>query len=342
LLVHVQGDRVEVTLNKVCAPGRPLDKPKRIAPGEVLESWTRGLFWYAWDQTASVELTPERASEGSRALRLNFDLAQYAWPVLALSLSSPLDLSSSSALSLDVFVPSSGPFLLTPAVQGATKHEGPPVELKPGWNSVKTDLNSEWLPRAERASVGGLEWSLSSQTHPSRGYVVFDNLRVMHRGTNSSEGDLLEGFERPLLWRAFDETVHGEIVQGKPPAQPPGLRMRLDFGQCNRPVLFARLNPPWDVRQIKALLLQVTVPDSFSNELALSLVFRANEQDFVAPALPLRAGARRLSFNLDEGWLPNNARAALEQVGFRLSSTYTNAPTQVTFENLTAGEGPSR
>ena len=348
LRVQVRGDQVEVELNKGCAPVRPLEHPKTIRPGEVLESWTRGLFWYAWDQTASVELTPEHASEGSRALRLNFDLAQYAWPVLALSLSSPLDLSTSSALSLDVFVPSSleGSFSLTPAVQGITKHEGPPVHLKPGWNAVKTDLNGDWLPRAERASVAGLEWSLSSEAHPSRGpsrgYVVFDNLHLLHSGTNSSARELLESWERPLLWRVFDETVHAEIVQGNKPAEPRGLLMRLDFGQCNRPVLFARLNPPWDLTQIKALRLQVTVPNSFSNDLALTLLLRAKDQDFASPALPLRAGTRRLSVDLEDGGLPTNARAALEQVGFRLRSTYTNGPVQVTFENLTAADGLSR
>lgn len=345
LIVRVRGDQVEVELNKVCAPMRPLEKPRLVAPGELLESWTQGLFWYAWDRTATIELTPERASDGRRGLRLNFDLVQYAWPVLALSLASPWDLSKSSAVSLDVYVPSSwaGPLLLTAALQGATKHEAAATQLKPGWNTITTDLAAQWLPSAERSNISGVEWSLSSEGHSSSGYVVFDNLRALHRGTNNEpETELLESWERPLLWRVFDETVRAEIVQSKGAGEQSGLRVHLNFSECSRPVLFARLNPPWDLTSVKALLLQMDVPGSFPEDLTLRLVLKANDVDSPSPPFPVHPGTSQLRFELDGDWLPPKTRAAVEQVAFTLVSTSTNRAGAITFEKLSAAGGSVR
>ena len=336
LLVQVQGDQVEVQLHKVCAPMRPLEKPKLVAAGELLESWPQGLFWYAWDQTASIELTPDQASEGRHGLRLNFDLAQYGWPVLALALASPWDLSATSALSLDVYVPGSvqGPLVLTPALQGATRHEAPGIQLKSGWNTITTDLNGPWLPMPERHRVTGIEWSLSNEGISSRGYVVFDNLRAVRKGTKKeATTDLLESWERPLLWRLFDETVHAEIIQTN---NPTGLALHLDFAQCNRPVLFARLNPPWDLTQVKALLLQLDVPAEAPADLTLAVQLRANEVDFSPPPVALHPGAATMKCNLDGNWLPRATRAGVEQIGFTLTSTNTNRPVVVTFGKLSA------
>jgi len=338
LLVRVRGDQVDVVLNKVSAPMGRLEKPRPVAPGELLESWTQGLSWYSWDRTTTIEVTSEKASAGHRGLRLNFDLAQYAWPVLALTLTSPWDLSASSALDLDVYVPDSarGSFLLTPALQGSTKHEAPATQLKPGWNTVETTLDAKWLPLSERTNVNGVEWSLSTEGQPFEGFVVFDNLRAVRRGTNQQPiPELLESWEHPLLWRVFDETVHMEIARTEA-GQQPGLGLNLDFAECNRPVLFARLNPPWDLTQVKALTLQIAVPDRVPDDLTLKLLLWAKDVACISPSCPLRPGKGQMRFDLDNSWLPQQTRGAVEQVGFAFLSANTNRAGPLLFEKLSA------
>ncbi|HTL55502.1 MAG TPA: metallophosphoesterase [Candidatus Limnocylindrales bacterium] len=336
LLVRVQGDQVEITLNKISAPVRALQPPRRIAPGESLESWTQGLFWYAWDRTANIELTPDIASAGRRALRLNFDLAQYAWPVLALSLASPLNFTPFQAFSLDLYLPTnSGSFVVTPAIQGTTKHEAPPVHVNPGWNTIKTELDAAWLPSAERSNVTAVEWSLSGEGNSSQGYAVFDNLRASRRRTNAEPAtELLESWERPLLWRVFDETVHAEIVPAKGLGEH-GLRLHLNFAEGNQPVLFARLNPPWDLSAVKALVLLLDEPGVDAN-LTIDLSLRAKEVDFTSPSVQIRRGTQQLRLDVTSGWLPQKALAAVDQIGFNVRCNSTNWTGTLTFERLDA------
>ena len=339
LLVRVRGEQVDVELNKVCAPMRPLEHPRQVKPGELLESWTAGLFWYGWDRTTTIEETTEKASAGRRGLRLNFDLAQYAWPVLALSLTSAWDLGTSLALDLDVYVPDSAKasLLLTPALQGSTKHEAPSTQLKPGWNTIHTALDEKWLPSSERTNVTGAEWSLSTEGQPFEGFVVFDNLRAVRRGAKQTPtAELLESWERPLLWRVFDETVHAEIAHAKMPGEHSGLLLHLDFAECNRPVLFARLTPPWDLTQVEALTLQIAVPDRVPNDLTVKLFLWANDVAYNSPARPLRTGKTQMRFDLDNSWLPQQTRRVVEQVGFALVSASTNRAGPLLFERLSA------
>ncbi len=339
LWVRVDGNQVEVELQRVCAPQQPMQKPRSIAEGELLESWQQGLFWYAWDRTASIELTPEFASDGARGLRLNFDLAQYAWPVLALPLVSPRDFSAADSISLDAYVPATlrGTFFITAAVEGTTKHEAPPVKLKSGWNTVTTKLAGQWLPLQERRGVHSLEWSLSSNDNGARGYVIFDNLRTEYGQSSKGRAtELLESWERPMLWRVFDETVQTEIFAPTDRGGKQGLVLHLDFSKCNRPVVFAQLNPPWDLTNAKALVLETATADSLPNDLTIELAFRANDVEFTGPPLALRSGAGRMRFDLQGNWLAQKARGGAEQVAFRLVSTNTVYRGDLIFRRLSS------
>ena len=336
LLVHVQGDRAQIQVKKLGASARPLEKPRPVIPGELLENWDLGLLWYAWDRTAAVELTPEAASHGQRGLRLNFDLDQYAWPVLVLAPASPWDLRGYESLSFDLFVPPAlgAGILVTPALQGLKKHEAPPCRLDPGWNTVSTRLDSGWLDRSELRRLDELEWSLSARDPKAQGFVVFDNLRL--KRPNSDYSQLLESFERPLLWRVFDETVRAEIISTNNASAAHGLALHIDFATCNRPVVFAQLNPPWDLTGVKALLLQTEVADSLPQDLAINLIFRVGDVEYRGPRVPLHRGAQQLRFELGENWLPAQARAEVGQVGFILVSTNRTRSGCLTFEKLIA------
>jgi len=354
----------------------------------LLESWQEGLFWYAWDRTATIELTPDCASQGLRGLRLNFDSTQYAWPVLVLSLATPWNLADSDLLNIDVYVPTlpheprggagsplpagpgragdegksiharggqrtarptfarvsptaHSPLSITAALQGAAKHEAPPIELKPGWNTIATPLNAPWLPAAERGNVRELEWGLSTEDNGSAGYVVFDNLRIRrHKRDQGSAMELLESWERPLLWRVFDETVGAETIRSTIPDKKTSLVLHLDFSKCSRPVLFAKLNPPWDLSKAKGLSLQMRLPINLPDDLSIALAFRAKEVQFQTPPLLLHAGLNEARFDLTGSWLPQRTRAAAEQVEFTLVSTNTARPIDITFEKLSAGDNP--
>ena len=339
LLVRVSGDDVRVELKKITAPQRKLEKPRRIAPGQVLENWEAGLFWYAWDHTTTVELTRDRASEGRQGLRLNFDLQQYAWPVLVLPLASTLELNQYESLSLDVYVPRKvdKPFLLTPALQAVSKIQTPAVKLKPGWNTIRTDLNGQWFASPGRGKINGLEWSLSTEGTGSRGYLVFDNLRASRRdihgaGTTAS----LESFERPLLWRVFDETVKAEIIKTNSAPEKRGLRVHFDFAKCNRPVIFARLNPPWDASKVDTLLLGMESAGPLPDDLTIALAFRKNDVEYRAPAVPLPGEAGQVRFALSENWLPRTVRQGVEQIEFVLVSTNAAGAGEITLEKLSA------
>jgi 3',5'-cyclic AMP phosphodiesterase CpdA len=338
LMVRVTGERAEVTLERVAAPMAPRTKAQPVHPGELLESWDTGLFWFAWDRTATVELTSSVATEGARALRLNFDPIQYAWPVLVLALPSPRDLRDCSLVSLDVYAPNEqGKGLqLTPALQCISKHEAASVALHPGWNTITTSLEGRWLPVSERQRVEGIEWSLSASNDPAPGYLVFDNLRVSRRAQGTQTTELLESWERPLLWRVFDETVRAEISAGTNSVTRQGVVLHLDFSKCNRPVFFARLNPAWDVSQVQGLDLKIAVPNDAPKDLSLRLVLKSGDATFEAPPQLLQPGTSQLKFAFNETWFPPSAKETVEQVAFYMASTNLTRQSDLVFQRLSA------
>ena len=197
LIVQVDAVRVTVEPKKVGPPVTRLRAPRPVQPGELLESWEQGLFWFAWNYTVTTEITPARSSEGQRGLQMNFDLAQCPWPVLSLPLPVSWDFKKLEGFAMDVHVPGEWhrSLSLTAGAEGAQKHEAPPVRLKTGWNTVRTPVNSSWLPPSDQGAIRGLGWSLASDdTNGLRGAVVFDNFRVQRRrAAGRAEGELMEG-----------------------------------------------------------------------------------------------------------------------------------------------------
>ena len=339
LRVSVNGTHVEVSLRKVCAPTASLLSAERISPGDVLETWNQGMIWYAWDRSANLEISNSDASEGRRSLRLNFDLTRSAWPVLVLPLISPRDFSDTSSLSMDIFVPPelNTQFDLVVAARGIQEHQAPTVRLKAGWNSIRTQLDSGWLPVIERKRVQSLEWSLSTKGYTGSGYLLFDNLRIESDGAGAKQPQLLESFERPLLWRVFDETVPVEISGSSTPEKA-GLAVHLDGAKSNRPLVFARLNPPWDLTSVRALLLNVTTRARVSPDLSLELVLRANDTDFIGPSVRFQTSGPELRFDLDPSWLPEHVRTKIEQIAFRFVTSNRTGTVDLVFKQLSAAK----
>jgi hypothetical protein len=114
--------------------------------------------------------------------------------------------------------------------------------------------------------------------------------------------------------------------------------LQLDFSSCNRPVLFARLNPPWDLRKVKALLLELDASNSLPEDLTIGLAFRAKDVEFAAPPLLLGAGKSGKKFELDASWLPEKIRTAVELVSFTLASTNKTGAGTIRFKQLSAAK----
>ena len=341
LMARVAGSHLDVEVKKQCAAARELEKPRSIEPGEVLETWPQGLFWFAWDRTAMVELSSESASDGNRASRLNFDLAQYPWPVLVLAPATPWDLSKVDSLKLDAYVPENlgAPVSVTTTLEGAVKHEAVSVSLKPGWNTITTQLDGQWISMQERSKIQTLEWSIASAKSDVRGYLLFDNLRsVSRKSTTASTATTLESWERPLLWRTFDESVRAEIFQPDKNNGKHGLLLHCDFLKCPRPILFAQLNPPWDLSKVKALVLQMERTPALPDDLKIGLSFRSRDIQFAAPPVPLRKGVTQLRFELTSDWLPQNTRIAAEQVALTLNTSNTARRVELVLTSLSADD----
>jgi Calcineurin-like phosphoesterase len=333
LLVHVNGNEASVELKKVCAPTSPLKAARKIQAGELLEEWKKGLFWYAWDRSANIESVDETASEGQKALRLNFDLVQYSWPVLVLPLVSPQILRDYESLSLDVYVPKSlgAKMKITPAVHGLTKHESASIGLAPGWNTIVTHLDEAWLPRSERVKLEEIEWGLSGESEQANGYVIFDNLHGTRKVPNQAPvTEMIESWERPLLWRIFDETLAAETG-------PDGLVVHLNWVNYKRPALFARLNAPWDLSAVSALELQVQIPPSVPKGVSLQMTLRAHDTPFAGPSYALTPGSQTFRFPLNGNWLPQEARKAVDQIGFTMISDDRIGQVDIRFQRLAAG-----
>jgi hypothetical protein len=280
-----------------------------------------------------AELSPEH-SEGARGLALNFDLAQNAWPVLSLPNPPRALLRGAKAVRVDVFVPPGLPsgLSLSTTWEDGSKHETPPVPLTNGWNTVRSEL----VRPEKQVSLNApqnIGWTLTSANHQLRGSVVFDRVQI-EKGPSAQE--LIEGWERPLFWRSMDESVTAEIESQQVSEGRHAVKVDFDFAQCDRPMLLARLNPPWDLSGVKGLALDVFVPTGAPAGLAISLAFRFQEIEHSSRSTSLRSGWNHVEISLSSSWLPDRARLSAEQVQWSLSCPNQIAKDWVVFDNFRA------
>jgi hypothetical protein len=328
LLARVSPDRVRFEVKRPGRQAQPSRQVVEIQPGELLEGWENALFWSTWDQTVGKEITASHASEGRQGLKVTFDLAMYEWPVLLLMLHPHRDLSRIDRLLIDVYVPEAlgGKVSANLSVKGKKSHEAPATSLKSGWNTVAADLNGGWLPAAERREARELQWTLVGKDRSLAAWVVFDNLRAegkqggKPRGASKPlEPGLLEGWEGKLLWGVWNESVRQEesiqhVTEGKR-----GLKVSFDLTRFGQPMLYAPLPRSWDLRKVRRLSVDVYLPPE-ARELALGLTLVHQGNRHRAPAAALKPGWNKVSVDLASPWLPEKARAAVEQVEWGLTS----------------------
>jgi hypothetical protein len=161
-----------------CSPGAA----EGAAPlNDLKDGWEGKMLWGVWDQTVKQELALGPGSPPRRGLRVRFDMARCDAPVLYALLSPPWDLTRVGALETKVYVPASIAANLSVHVSLAAKdvkYQPPPVDLKPGWNTLRIELIGAWFMQGARASVEQLEWRLTAAAPGIAGWVIFGPLRA--------------------------------------------------------------------------------------------------------------------------------------------------------------------
>jgi hypothetical protein len=319
LLVSVRDGKTAVEVKEaggVAVAPRPV---RTVAPGAALEAWESTLFWYTWDHSVKKELTREYAARGGQGLKVWFDLARYEWPALIAPLTPARDLRDVGALAVDVFVPEElAGLAVTLLLQGQDTHEPAPRMLDPGWNQVVVELNEGWIPQSERAAVKELQWAFTARDRRA-GWVVFDNFRVEPGPGPAALRDLKDGWQGGLLWGVWDQSVAGEGAVGPGPAGPVGLKVHFDFAKYDTPVLYASLNPLWDLSRVGDLTTDLYVPEGLG-DVELGLTLTANGAKYRAPPLALEAGWNKVAIDLDGTWLAPEARTGIEQLEWGLTA----------------------
>lgn len=360
LLVTVKGDRVFIDVRKVGNAPEPARGVVSLEPGTLLESWESALFWHPWDQSVHRHVTREHASEGHRGLKLVFDCTRYETPLIYAQLQPYWDLSRADVIAVDIFVPKEldGALTATTAIEGRSRHEAPAIRLKSGWNTLATDLNAGWLPKAERAAATQIQWTLGAEAPHLRGWVVFDRFRLeapqeakLHpgevvagardRGPEKAIGTLptldhrglLEGWEGGLTWGAWNDISHEpddtHAQHGKR-----GLKVRFDMSEVGQPKLYARLYPMWDLRSIKSLSVEVYVPRNVTLPAYLVLSLVRDETRYTGAKVQLAHGWNNARFDVTGAWLPAEARKAAEQVELDLTAPKHRAKGWVVVDNF--------
>jgi 3',5'-cyclic AMP phosphodiesterase CpdA len=344
LLVRVHKDDVSVSLRKVYAGGEPSGAITRVAPGTLLEGWENPLFWYTWNQSVNTYTTAEKFTEGRQALGVSFDLSKYEWPTLYLPLHPALDFSQVEQLMVDVYVPRgfAGNLLITPTLEAKGTYRPPPVALRPGWNVVAADLGGAWLPQEARRSVSNLQWILSSDNKSLAGRVIFDNMRVRMRSP-SERGTLpgiyerlREGWEGKILWGVYSDEVRQEPTSEFVSEGRRAVKLSFDLAKFNRPVLYAPLNPLWDLGRVSSLMVDVYVPKTMGGTLTINFAAKSAEKKYNAPAIALRPGWNKVAARLGGNWLPVEARKSIEQMEWKISADRKDLKGWVVFDNFRA------
>jgi hypothetical protein len=345
--VHDGSAAVEVRKAGACPESpRPVIS---VPPQTVLEGWESTLFWYTWDHSVKKELTRDHATRGEQGLKVWFDMARYEWPALIAPLNPVRNLSGVDSFCVDVYVPHGlAGLAITLLLEARHSHEVAPLPLNPGWNEVVIGLNDSWISKEERAAVQVLQWVLTADERKPSGWVVFDNFRAEKIGDVSTGraglppaapgatglSDLSESWEGKMLWGVYDETVRQEPAVELVSRGQRGLKVRFDLAKFNRPLLYASVNPLWDLSRVGSLATDIYLPPGITSGLGVSLSLLGHGKKYQAPPVSLLTGWNPVRLELCDAWLPPVARKAIEQIEWSLSGPDRGIASWVIFGHL--------
>jgi hypothetical protein len=308
-----------------------LERPTKIGPRVLLESWEQGVFPFAWDNTVNTDLNGRIASEGRRGLQLNFDLQQCPWPVLSIP-GFCFDPSQYQSVAMDVYLPpsSKGKSFITSVFEASQKIELPTVRLKSGWNTVNTVFAG--LDQRTKSDIRSVQWIYTSDSK-ERGSVIFDNFRGF--GSSNGPPHVIDSWERPCLWKVLDESVHGELDSTHASVGQRGAKVSFDAAESPRPMLLSRLNPPWNLQDVHYLAVDIWIPEMLKTGVAFRLGLRSAEVSYLSSQVYLNEGWNQVRVGLAaDDWLPRKARNSIEQIELRLIPARKDLKGFAVFDNL--------
>ncbi len=143
----------------------------------VLEDWTSGLLWYAWNDEVKA------GAEPGGGVRLSMNFATCRQPHLFTEPEPSLDLSGVGGLEVDIEVPPDAGDRLSVslALEIDRRYRSLRRPLRPGVNAVAVPLDESWVPARTRQAVGRLEWSFTSVDPSWSGAILLRKLRTVPR-----------------------------------------------------------------------------------------------------------------------------------------------------------------
>lgn len=312
LLVHVTKERCTVELRRMWDQPEPEAAAHVVQPGELLETYEHSVLWSVWDQTVRARRVDAPARDGGHALELSFDLLRYGWPSVATTFAEPRKFTSEQHLKIEIFAPkgaASGGLVANATFEGAGSCDSPEFPLREGWNTVDLDLGGSWLAPATRSAVRRVQLTFTGTKQPGVQSVLLGDIRLESSNQPHSESELIENWATPLQWGIWDESVHaaGDVEHQRDGRSP--LKLTFDFTKYQRPRLFARLRPKWDLSEVDQLSLAVFVPEAApALKLHLAMTWGLRTEQFAA--FPLRSGANVATFELSG--MPRQARKQIQ------------------------------
>lgn len=331
LLVRVAGATCEVEVRKVWTPEIARPPARVVAPGELLESWEHPVLWTVWDQTVSHGLIDAPVTDGSKALKLSFNLAHYEWPTLSTTFSPPRDLRDVERVKVDIFVPDETPdgLVVKGGFEGPATNESQPIALKNGWNTIALNLNDAWLNPTVRRQARLFQLAFGGNKRDAVYSIVVDNVRAERE---SGAAALFESWEQPLTWHTWDEaTASGDTAN--PAHGSSALKLSLDFSDRKRPTLYSALAVPWNLSDVNRLAVSVTMPP-VTSAVSVTLALTGEMETCRSPAVPLKPGRHDIEFELD--WAPVRIRRDVREVRWIFQPTGDATTTSITIDNLRA------
>jgi hypothetical protein len=178
---HVIGQRLALAEGSGSRAAPSATDPGRAAIWE--EDWERPLLWGTWGAMLPPEPMAGLSTNGRQALKVPYDFSSSERQILYSAPHPGWNLDRVGALVADVYAPSDGESSSAAVIQLAIggergRYESPPRSLATGWNRVRIDLGSEWLPAAALAAVDRIEWIVSPAGRRGPGWIAIDNLRT--------------------------------------------------------------------------------------------------------------------------------------------------------------------
>ena len=149
-------------------------------------------------------------------------------------------------------------------------------------------------------------------------------------------GALLEGWENPLFWYTWDQSVGKELTSTHASDGRQGLKVSFDLSEYEWPVLLRRFTRSGTFAVWTGWRWTCTSRKSLGKGLSVTMSVKGKKKSHDATPVPLRPGWNTVTVDLDGPWLPPEERAAVAEVQWSLFGTDRKLKGWVVYDNFRA------